>query len=92
MLTPQNLIFFFRYVVARHARVGQKTSDLNDAELPYLEGKVTLERHMRHTLYGRYTTIRCAGAANPLLYLPLPAASIPPRPHPALFPAVFDCV
>ena len=52
MLTPQNLIFSFRYVVARHARVGQKTSDLNDAELPYLEGKVTLDRHIRHMLFG----------------------------------------
>ena len=78
MFTPQNLIFSFRYVVARHARVGRKTSDLNDAELPYLEGKVTFDCHMRHTLYGRCTTIRCAGAANPLLYRPLPAASIPP--------------
>ena len=92
MLTPQNLIFSFRYVVARHEHVGQKTSDLNDAELPHLEGKVTLNRHMRHTLYGRRTTIRCAGAVNPLLYRPLPAARIPPRPHPAPFPAVFDCV
>ena len=86
MFTPQNLIFSLRYVVARHARVGQKTSDLNDAELLYLEGKVTLDRHMRHTLYSRCTTIRCAGAASPLLYRPLPAASIPPRPHPPPFP------
>ena len=76
MLTLLNLIFSFRYVVARHAHVGQKTSDLNDAELPYLEGKVTLDRHIRQTLYGRCTTIRRAGAANPLLYRPLPAASI----------------
>ena len=78
MLTLLNLIFSFRYVVERHARVGRKTSDLNDAELPYLEGKVTFDCHMRHTLYGWCTTIRCTGAANPLLYHPLPAASIPP--------------
>ena len=41
----QNLIFPFRYVVATHLRVGQKTSDVNDAELPHLEGMVTLSLH-----------------------------------------------
>jgi len=31
----RDIIFFFRCVVVRQARVGYKTSDLNDAELPY---------------------------------------------------------
>ena len=34
----QNLFFFSCCGVARHARVGQKMSDVNDAELPHLEG------------------------------------------------------
>jgi len=36
-----NFIPSFCYTVARHARVGQKSGDVNDAELPYLEGTVT---------------------------------------------------
>ena len=35
--TQQNFIFFSYCAVVRHARVGQKMSDLNDTELPHLE-------------------------------------------------------
>ena len=89
---PYNLVFSFRCVVASRALVGQKTSDLNDAELPHLEINVTLNHHTCHALYGRCTRIRWASAARPLLYYPLPAASIPLWPHPAPFLVVFDCV
>ena len=33
-------MFCFRCAVVSHARVDRKTSDLNDAELPHLEGMV----------------------------------------------------
>ena len=36
--TLQGFISFFCRTMARHARVGQKSSDVNDAELPHLEG------------------------------------------------------
>ena len=38
-------MFCFCCAVVSHARVDRKTSDLNHAELPYLEGTVTLLSH-----------------------------------------------
>ena len=36
--TIQNLIFFLFYNMVKHARVDQKTSNVNRAELPHMEG------------------------------------------------------
>jgi hypothetical protein len=47
--TLQNLSFSCCCVAVRQPRVSQKTSNVNDAELPHLEGTVTLDRsHVSH--------------------------------------------
>jgi len=45
----QNSILSFCCTTTRHARVGQKSSDVNDAELPYLEVIVTSVTKTSHT-------------------------------------------
>ena len=68
--TQQNFIFFSYCVVVRHARVGQKMSDLNDAELPHLEGlsrNIALNPSIRHTL--AYLLLGLVGVGRCLLLL-----------------------
>ena len=48
--TQQSFIFFSYCVVVRHAHVGQKMSDLNDAELPHLEGLSRSVTEISHVL------------------------------------------
>ena len=49
-----------------HPRVSQKTSDVNDAELPHLEGIVTFDRHSCHTYCENFPK-----ATNPFVRLQL---------------------
>jgi len=80
----------FCCVAVRHTRVGRKSSGLNDAELPHLEGSVTLDRHIGHTLRGRRTTIRCASITNLLFCRPPPDTCALLQLIPLLFSAVSD--
>ena len=94
--TLQDLIFSFCCIVTRHLRVGQNFSDVNDAELPNLEGTVTLDRHKCHTSYTRFATIAFARAimhqpsTPPVLFTPLLAACAHSEPIPPNCPYRFS--
>ena len=89
--TLQNFIIFLYFVVGRDARVGPKTSDVDRAELPRLEG-------MSHSI----VTIVTAGSAHPPrtgMLNACPCCTLNRPPHckypmlnqPAFFPLGLGC-
>ena len=81
--TLQNLSFSCCCVAARQPRVSQKTSNVNDAELPHLEGTVTLDRHICHTSCGWLTMREPPILAPAVLSSLLLATCIQPEPIPS---------
>ena len=43
--------------MATDPHVSQKLNDVNDAELPHLEGRVTIDRHTCHTIRNILSTV-----------------------------------